>query len=301
MKKHGVTVIVKAMLLPAAALLLVSCMPEQPDYNLYENMSDYFEQRLSAHGATARDDMPDLFTSEHIRDLTGLVRIMFGSPQLEVHLSSYESSAVAVASYSMFEVPPDSAVYTDFAFTIRPAAGMKAPILHGDALKAMPGMPGSFELSFLDVNKDVIDSDAFLGDQVEKINEALELVEPYQRQEEDRGKYVQYLKDHMDERYRIEVDETYIQDATEEARMAYYDAILQAYKLYVDAYFTSLERLASEDAAFIETTKNNTDAFIDLVYENDVAAQLGKLLFGEDFDAYFLEGFWRDQYYGADL
>jgi hypothetical protein len=95
------------------------------------------------------------------------------------------------------------------------------------------------------------------------------------------------------------VDESYIKETTEAAREAYHAAVLQAFKLFVDAYFTSLARLEPEDdQELIEGNREGTDVFLDLIYEQDIAAQMGKTLFGEDFDTYFLDGFWRYGYYG---
>ena len=86
----------------------------------------------------------------------------------------------------------------------------------------------------------------------------------------------------------------------EEAREDYHEAALEAYKLYMDAYFTALSRLEAEEEV-IEGNKAGIDAFIDILYEEDFAATAGKLLFGSDFDTYFLDGFWRDGYYGPGL
>jgi hypothetical protein len=70
----------------------------------------------------------------------------------------------------------------------------------------------------------------------------------------------------------------------------------------MDAYFVCLERLEpEEDEGLIEGNKQGTDTFIDTVYDKDIAANLGKELFGDDFDSYFLDGFWRYGYYGEGL
>jgi hypothetical protein len=154
------------------AFFFAACAQDLPDYDLYENMRQYIEQKFNENGLVLRADMPDIFTSEYIIDLSGMVRIAFGSPELEVHLSSYESNAVAVASISMFEVPPNSTDFTDFACSIRPSANLRAPFIHADALKASPGMPGSCEIHFMNVNRDPTDSEEFLGDQGEKNNDS---------------------------------------------------------------------------------------------------------------------------------
>lgn len=286
------------------ALCVSSCAPqtEPPDYDLYENMRSYAEQKLTDAGALPRDDFPDLFSSEYIIELTGLFRLVFGAPQLEVHLASYESDSLAHGSLSQFEVPPDSENYTDFAFSYRPAADIRAPLLHGDALKAMGGSDGSFSMDFYNLNSAEIDLETFFGDEIEKINQALDLVEPYQRQGEDRGKYIEHLKEYTTMQYRIEIDEGYIPDETEEAREAYYEAALAAYKLFMDAYFARLAALDPEqDDGLIQGSKQGFDAFLSTLYENDFAASMGKELFGDDFDTYYFEGFWRKDYYGDGL
>jgi len=301
LKKQG-TFSCTVLLLSSVFLLMTSCAPapELPDYGLFENLRDYSIQTFEGAGLLPRSDTPDIFTSEYILDLKGLIRLVFGAPQLEVHLFLYESPEMAAGSLNMFEVPPNSDNYVDFAFSFRPSANLRAPLVHGDVGKAMGGMDGSFSMDFYNLDKEALDLDEFFGDQLVKINQALDLVEPYQRQGEDRGKYIEHLKDYSSIVYRIEIDESYIPEDTEEARKDYHDAALEAYKLYMDAYFTALSRLEGEDAV-IEGNKAGIDAFIDTLYEEDFAATMGKQLFGSDFDTYYLDGFWRDGYYGPGL
>lgn len=282
-------------------LLLSACGPSADDFGLYQNMKEYAQQKYEESGATQRTDMPAKFAPgvEYIADLKGLVALVFGSLRLEVHLLSYESPSIAVASISQFEVPPDSENFTDCAFVVRPAANIRAPYLHGDALKGMAGMDTSFSMDFYNVDNASIDVDTFFGDQIAKLEEGLALVEQYQRTGEDRGKYTPHL-DPFKSKYRIEIEEPDTDDDT--VREAYADAALAAYELFMDAYFTSLSRLQPEDDAILmQGVKDSTDAFINLLYEEDTAASLGKMLFGTDFDDYFLNGFWHDGYYGKGL
>jgi len=283
-------------------MLFSSCAPELPDYDIYATMRQYAEQKLAAGGAIARQDFPAKFSDEYIIDLVSanpLFALVFGGRELEVHLASYESAAIAVSSLSQFEVPPGSGNFTDFAFVVRPAANLRAPFVHGDALKGMAGSDSSFSMDFYNVNQEAIDYEAFFGDQAAKLDEALALVAPYQRQGEDRGKYTKHLVAYKSP-YRIEIDESYIPEGTD--RQTYYEDVLAAYKLFMDAYFTSLERLSPDnDTALIEGTKQGTDAFIQTLYDEDTAVSMGRQLFGDDIDAYFLDGFWRDGYYGQGL
>lgn len=280
-------------------LSLSACTQPAEDYDLYGNMKSYAQEKFLASGATLRQDMPEAFTQDYIANLSGLIRLVFGASQLQVHLTSYESSAMAVASISQFEVPPASGNFTDCAFVVRPAANMRAPFLHGDALKGMAGMSTSFSMDFYNVDNASIDVDTFFGDQIAKLQEGLALVEQYQRTGEDRGKYTKHLVPYKS-KYRIEIEQPDTKDETE--LKAYADSALAAYKIFMDAYFTSLERLQPENnATLIQGVKDGTATFITILYENDTAVKLGKMLLDDDFDDYFLKGFWREGYYGSGL
>jgi len=288
-------------LIVLSALLLAACGKPADDFGLYQNMKEYAQQKYEASGATQRTDMPVKFAPgvDYIANLKGLIALVFGSRQLQVHLVSYESPTIAVASISQFEVPPGSGNFTDCAFVVRPAANIRAPYLHGDALKGMAGMSTSFSMDFYNVDNASIDVDAFFGDQIAKLAEGLALVEQYQRTGDNRGKYTKHLAPYKS-KYRIEIEEPDTDD--DGVREAYAAAALQAYQLFMDAYFTSLARLQPEDdAVLIQGVKEGTDVFIDLLYAEDTAVRLGKQLFGDDIDEYFLQGFWRDGYYGAGL
>ena len=276
--------------------ILTACGPAEEDFDIYQNIATYALQKYVAAGAVVRSDITDQFNdldgSDYILRLKGLIRLVFGAPRLEVHLSSYTGQRIAVASVSQFEVPPNSGVFTDAAFTVRPDADVRAPILHGDAVKGMGGMDSSFSIDFYNVNPDYIRINKFFGDQIDKIEQALALVEPYQRQGEDRGKYIEHIAEYSTADLRIEIDESYIPEGV--TREQYYSDMLTACQLYMDAYFTALERRTIESNADMRQ-KNiaGQEAFMDALYENDFAAQMGRVLFGDDFDAYYLDGFWR--------
>ena len=274
--------------------------PPEDDYNLYEDMRVYLQEKLNEmEGIAEREDIAQDYDN-YILKLSLIPRLVFASKQLEVHMYSYESDAMAVASISQFEVPPDSENFTDVAFTVRPKANLRAPFMHGDALKGMAGMDTSFSMDFWNVNKDSIDWETFFGDQIEKLEQGHALVEPYQRTGEDRSKYTQHLVPYKWEDYRIEIEEPETDDENE--RKAYYDAALAAFKLYTDAYLISLARLeAEDDVALIDGTKEGTEEVIDVLIAEDSAVQLGLLLFGDqaEFEKYFLDAFWRAGYYGV--
>ena len=292
---------VRALVLLCCIPLLVSCAktPEK-DYDLYKNMQQYLLSKFQAMpGYNTRDIAKDF--DNYVLNLTLLPRLIFGSSQLEVHLYPGESDHMATACISQFEEPPDSGSFSDVAFVVRPNANIRAPYLHGDALKGMAGMSTSFSMDFYDVNMNEIDVDTFFGDEVAKLEQGLALVEQYQRTGEDRGKYTKHLEAYKS-KYRIEIQKPKSDDEAE--LKAYYDAALEAFKLYVDAYLMSLASLQPEnDAALISGTKAGTEEFINTLLENDSAVSLGHLLFNDEdaFDHYFKEGFWRTGYYGPGL
>jgi hypothetical protein len=282
----------------------LSCIkpPPAPDYDLYENMRIYMQQKFEEMaGFAVRDDIAAYYDN-YVLTLRGLPRLVFGSRKLQIHLSSGDSDYMAVASISQFEVPPGSGNFTDVAFAVRPNANLRAPFMHGDALKGMAGMDTSFSMDFWNVNQDAIDWETFFGDQVALLDQGHALVEPYQRTGEDRGAYTQHLIPYKWEKYRIEIEEPETDDET--VRKAYHDAAYEAFKLYADAYMTALARLQPEaDSALIEGTKEGTAELMEVVLAEDPAAQLGLLLFGdeEEFEKYFLDAFWRADYYGPGL
>jgi|GEM_PF-343597 len=287
-----------------ACMLLPSCKPAAPDYDLYENMGAYMKDKLVASGATVRTNMPAKFAPgvTYIKEL-GLLSLIFGSPQLQVYLQSYESARIAVGSISQFEAPPGSGSYTDCAFVVRPAANIAGPIMHGDARAAMAGSGEKFAMDFYTYDSDTISLNEFFGPgQIAKINQAMDLVAKYQIPAPpagDRGNLTKYLNDYKSA-YRLELAAP---KDNETARKAYADAALQAFKLYQDAYFEALAAVkADTDSAVVQGRKDATDAFINLFEANDTAVSLGRLLFGaEDFPLYFNEGFWREGYYGQGI
>jgi hypothetical protein len=294
-----------AILMLCCIPLLVSCTktPEK-DYDLYKNMQQYLLQKFEAMpGYETRDIAKDF--DNYVLNLTLIPRLVFGNSKLEVHLYPEESDHMATACISQFEEPPDSGNFSDVAFVVRPNANIRAPFLHGDALKGMAGMSTSFSMDFYNVNQDSIDVDEFFGDQIETLQKGLALVQKFQRipQEDggNRGKYTPHL-DPYKSKYRIEIQKP---DSKDEAELkAYHDAALAAFKLFADAYLTALSRLQPEDdAALISGTKTQTDNFINMLIEKDSAAKLGLLLFNteEKFNHYFKDGFWRAGYYGPEL
>jgi hypothetical protein len=285
--------------------LLVSCTkaPEN-DYDLYKNMQQYIQEKFEAMpGYNTRDIQKDF--DNYVLNLTFLPRLIFGTSELEVHLYLGKSDHMAAASISQFEEPPDSGSFSDVAFVVRPNADIRAPFLHGDALKGMAGSSTSFSMDFYNVNQSFIDVDEFFGDQIEKLNEGLAKVEKYQRLPKEEGGNRGSSTKHLDpykSKYRIEIQKPKTSDEAE--LKAYYTAAYDAFTLFTDAYLSALSRLEPEDdAALISGTKVGTQEFIDILMDKDIAVSLGHLLFNDEtkFNHYFSDGFWCVGYYGPGL
>ena len=292
----------------ACLLCLPSCKPSAPDYKIYQNMGNYMKGKLIAAGATVRTDMPAEFAPgvDYIKRLKGLIRLVFGSSKLQVYLQSYESDRIAVGSISQFEAPPGSDNYTDCAFVVRPVASIGAPVMHGDKRAPMAGSADEFSMDFYNYDNDSINVDKFFGDeQIAKLNQAMELVKQYQipeldeKGERDRGHLTAYL-DPYKSPYRLELAAPETDDET--ARKAYFDAVLQAFEMYQDAYFAALDNTTQDnDGDIVQGRATAAASFMTLFEVNDFAVKLGRLLFGKtDFPLYFSQGFWREGWYGSD-
>jgi hypothetical protein len=264
-------------------------------------MLQYAQERLDqVPGISLRDIASDY--ENHILGPNPLFFLIFGgATKLHLPVFPYESDRIVTACLSQFEAPPDSSLFWDFAFVARPNANLRAPIMHGDA-GGVGGMTPSFSMDFYNVNPDHVSVDDFFGDQLDKINQALALVEPYQRTGEERGEWTPHL-DPYKSQYRIEMEEP--EDADDAAKQAYTDAVVEAFKLFYDAYLTSLEEniAPEDDEELIKGNKDGADEIIDTLYEKDFVAQMGPRLFQDEaaFDKYFLEAFWRQGYYGEGL
>jgi hypothetical protein len=291
----------------ACLLVLPSCTNTKPfDYKIYQNMGAFMKAKLIDAGATERTDMPDKFKPgvTYKKNLSLLLALIFGSPDLRVYLQSYESDRIAVSSISQFEAPPGSDNYTDCAFVVRPTAKIAAPFMHGDKRAPMAGSSDDLSMDFYTYDKDrIADMDAyvdnFFGAEKAKLIAGMALVAQYQKILPDRGKYTPYL-DPYKSKYRLEL--ALPKNSDEAARKAYFDAVLQAFKLYQDAYFAALANAEStSDEATIDARATAAGAFIELIKAKDAAYSLGKMLFGEeDIPLYFEQGFWREGFYGAE-
>ena len=281
------------------AITLTTCTSITPEETLYLNeMLEYAEQKLEqVSGISLREISTDY--ENHILGPNPLFRLLFaGANELHLPVFPYESDRISTACMSQFESPPDSSIFWDFAFVVRPNANLRAPIMHGDA-GGVGGATPSFSMDFYNANQDHVSVEDFFADQLDKINQALALVDPYQRKEgEGRGEWTPHL-DSYKSAYRIEVEEP--EDADDTEKQAYTDAVLQAFELFYDAYLTSLEQniTPEDDPELIKGNKEGADAIIKSLQDNDFVAKMGPVLFGDRdaFDKYFLDAFWRQGYY----
>ena len=257
-------------------------------------MREYAYTKLQEVPGIALRDIASEFEN-YIVDLNLLLALVFNAGQLQVYLSPFESTDIATACLNEFEAPPESTLYRDFAFVVRPNANLRAPFLHGDAREAMAGMSAGFSMDFYNVNPESIDIDTFFGDQIDTLNEALSLVAQYKKE----SSYTDYLNPYKSN-YRIEIQAPNTTDET--ALETYRDAVYQAFTIFFDAYLASLAQVeAEDDESLIEGTKEGTSEFIQLLLEKDFAGKMGRIMFKSDFDSYFLDAFWRDGYYGEGL
>ena len=290
------------MMILVCIISLSTCTSVEPEATLYlDEMLQYAQARLDQVPGNSLRDIAADFDNYILGPNPLFVLIFGGATELHIPLFPYESDRIATACLSQFESPPDSSLFWDLAFVVRPTANLRAPILHGDA-GGVGGMTPSFSMDFYNVNQDHVDVDKFFGEQIDKIKEALALVQPYQRTGEDRGAWTPHLEPYKSD-YRIEMEEP--EDADDAQKQAYTDAVLEAFKLFYDAYLTSLQENVSpeDDDALIQGNKNGADEIIDILYEEDFVAKMGPVMFKDQdaFDKYFLDAFWRQGYYGEAM
>jgi hypothetical protein len=210
--------------------------------NLYNEMWNFAQTSFIDHGMIKRE-ISNYFKNYSLR-LPFLFRFVLGCSKIGVQLSSFESKHIALASISKMEKPEGSSYFCDFAFFLRPSADLRAPILDCDAVDPMMGVKGMLEMNLYYCNLADFNIDDFFGESISKIKESLEIIEPYQKTaKQGRGKYTAYLEPYMCN-YCIELEQP---DAGNvDALKKFYRDELLAFRLYLEAYFSSLLRLKPE-------------------------------------------------------
>ena len=80
----------------------------------------------------------------------------------------------------------------------------------------------------------------------------------------------------------------------EKIRKEYYTSVEEAVKLVLAAYLKSLHNSVM-DAGYAQAHEEKTKDLVILFYNNDFAIALGKRVFKEHFEKYWLDGFWNVQ------
>jgi len=283
--------VVLVLVIIAAVVFIARYKPKKyTDFGVFTSLRGQIIQHLDDCHATQRPITREF--SDFTLSLAFPFSKVFGNSVVGIPLQSYESDKIAVATISQFEVPPKSGYYRDVTLNIRPRYELKAPVLHMDFMKPSPGVPGLCSIDFFTVDKENISLETFFGKELGKIQEALSLVETYQRTvEEGRGKITRYL-DSYKSPYRIELKEPATDD--ENVRRQYYQTVEKAMGLVLPAYFAALGN-AEPDPGFAERHREKMQGMVQALWDNDVAVSLGRKIFKEHFKKYWLDGFWNVQ------
>jgi len=278
---------------------LASCSGSATDHSqmLREMGNKAVEKIQSLPGSALRKQSVDFFEN-YIIDLGWRSFVFGGAPDLHVLLYPYETEHLATAAISQFEAPSGSSALWDCAGVIRPNANIRAPLFTWDVFAPMAGMAPGMDMDFYNINEGSVDIAVFFGDQAAKLNQALALVEPYQLTGEERGKYSEHFDQYKSD-YRWELELSEIEFNNETIRGEFVSAVATAFSLVLDAYFTSLERVSVEDnETLIQGNISGTEEFIEILVDKDPALEVGRILFEDDLEMYFLDSMWRQGYYG---
>lgn len=276
------------ILIAGAGLYYFSPFPS--DHGTFVKMRKYQEEQLLSYGSSERE-INNRFANYKL-DLPWLYRFMFKAQNLSLYLKSSETDRIEIATANQLEIGNDTGNYFDFTFMIRPRPEYKAPMFHGDALKALPGVTGALYMDFYSLT-DSVDLEYFFRNSNGKLEKALQLAEPYWKHE-GFGELTPHL-DPYKSPWRLEI---VVPEGDPDEEKVYYEIAYQCFTLYLEAFLEALEDYDQplSDDVIAENRKALSD-FVGVLYEEDIAVKMGKMIFPEeDFDTYFLQGFW-----GAEL
>ncbi|MDC7228093.1 MAG: hypothetical protein PQJ61_15120 [Spirochaetales bacterium] len=286
-RKTGVILIIAAVIITGitAALLLWNNSSFPDDFDTFIGMRNDLTTVLQTE---AEERKVNRFFEDYRLKLNPLFSFMFRDSELKLHLTSYESELIDTGSISQFEIG-DTGVFFDFTFMIRPDENYSLPFFHGDALKALPGVDGALYMDFYAFAHSM-SYEVFFGENISLIEEARNLAKPYWKHE-GFGELTVHLDDYKSP-YRFEILEP--ENATETERLEYFETARKCFNLYMEAYFNALNTQAGEPSSSdAERNIDSVEAFTEILYKHDSAVKMGKMIFPEeDFDRYFLEGFW---------
>ncbi|MCU0692536.1 MAG: hypothetical protein MUF54_14140 [Polyangiaceae bacterium] len=268
--------------------MLSQIFKKPPDYGMLLAMRQQLVRVLEASGAERRDLRRDF--AGHARRLPLPLPLVFGTRKLKIHFDSYQSKSLAVASYSQFEAPPESGSFTDFAFQLRPVSQVTAPLLHGEALRPMPGNRGMFTADLYNTSPGWLDLTSFVEERCPAWLQAIEIVKPFQKTKaQGRGKFTRHLEPYKSP-YRIELAEPRVDSGEHKP---YFEAVGKAFEAIIRGYLDALDRMPETmDPKPIASNEQGFDRFFDTLCRKDFAVKMGRFLLKRDFDAYFHQGFW---------
>jgi len=283
--------IVVLVIINVVGIFILAYQPKQySDYGIYSDLRNFTNTLMREYEIASRP-ISQNFENFTI-DLGFPYSKLFGDSQLGIPLLSYESDRIIAATISQFEVPPQSGYYRDFTFNLRTRYGYKAPIFHIDFMKPSPGLPGLCSMDFFNVDPETINLETFFGPEINQIKKAMALVEKYQRTvDQGRGKITAYLNP-WKSKYRMELQAPEAKDET--ASKEYYETVAEAYKLALTAYMKSLYSLQPE-LNYTERHEEKIREFVQALYDNDFAVNMGKKIFKDKFEKYWMDGFWAMQ------
>jgi hypothetical protein len=257
--------------------------PKYDDFGVFNELKKFTLEQFAAAKARPVDTITINLSFPYSK--------IFGDSVMAIPLKSFETDRIAAASISQFEVPPGSGYFRDYTLNIRPNYNFKAPVFHIDFMKPSPGVPGLCSMDVFNVDPESINYEQFFGAEMANVKKALELVNQYQRTvEQGRGKVTKYL-DPYKSPYRVELQEP---KGDEAVRKAYYQATGEAFKLMLSAYLKSLAALGP-DPAYAARHEQKMKDMVTALYKNDVAINLGKKIFKDQFKKFWVDGFWNVQ------
>lgn len=273
-------------------ILIIAAMiyyfsPPADDYGTFLNMREFQIKELAGYSNSERE-INQTFEN-YTLSLPPLYAFMFKDNNLSLFLKSYEGERIETATINQLEIGRNTGNFFDFTFMIRPRPEYNVPFFHGDALKALPGVTSALYMDFYSLNSSV-DLAAFFGKRAEQLQKAVKLAEPYWKHE-GFGELTPHL-DPYKSPWRLEMIEP--ERGTEKEKQEYFKTVYTCFTLYMKAYMESL--YLAERPGNPELTKENRaeiEQFVSILYKEDIAVKMGKMIFPpEDFDTYFLNGFW---------
>jgi hypothetical protein len=205
----------------------------------------------------------------------------YGGPELQVPLASFAGNEFAGASYSMFRVPPNGGEHLMLVSVVRPMLHVHAPLLYLELLRPMAGVPGLFIFELY--NPAGSDLDRFAVSMTPAIERARAAVAPHAD-----PKGMAHLTSFMDpykSQHRIELA------AEPGALEDFFLAAAVAAKELISSYFTAVAH-APREPTLASAHEAGLREFTQLIWREDIALKLGRLVFQDRLLDYWADGVW---------